>query len=149
MPAIKYSAEHNGQIFARKSQRTYTHTVVARRSMDAAIKYASNKEWNKVAFSNHAFFSQEANPATRKYSVTPEKEARYQAIAAMTKEQYAESLMRERLARIEMQRRDGYFDKMVNLGWCGRLDLAQRLAAKARRGSWYLDATILEAKAAP
>lgn len=149
MPAIKYSAEHNGQIFTRKSQRTYTHTVVARRNMDAAIKCESDKAWNKVAFSNHAFFSQEANPATRKHSVTPEQEARYQAIAAMTKEQYAESLMRERLARIEKNRLAGDYDRMVNLGWCGRPDLAQKLAAKERASGWYLDVTILEAKAAP
>lgn len=156
MAKTAYSAtDANGTVHTRKSDRGYTHTVVARKNLEALIAQANDKGWQKVERSNYAYAQQIASgndPHTRRnYSGTEAEQVRVdaenakrvadaKATISVSLEQYLENNRLDRVARAEAT------DLTVfhNLGWCGRPDLAQNLARKSAGGTWC-DITILEA----
>ncbi|USZ80581.1 hypothetical protein MQ4_53 [Serratia phage MQ-4] len=129
MAKTKYFAvDANGKTHTRTSARTYTHMVVVLANLEAG-REAARSEHNRKAYArNHAFYCQEAGPAP-KYSSSPAEMARYKAAAAMTCEEYVNNCVANALAAIDA--RGGEFaNDWADFGWCGRLDLAQKLAAK-------------------
>ena len=135
-----YRVEFKGQTFKRQTERTYTHLVVGRKNIEADIAVA--KAQRATYLKNHAFHCQEACEATRKYQHhTPEQLAGMVADAAMSADAYADREVADDLARIEAARALGSYDRYCDLGWAGRLDLAQKNAAT--RKAFWMDVTIL------
>jgi hypothetical protein len=48
------------------------------------------------------------------------------------------------VARVQQLKANGHYDVWCNEGWCGRLDLAQKLASKSSQ--YGVEVTILEAR---
>ena len=152
MPKTLFLAtDANGNVHKRTSQnRTYTHTVVAKRSMAESVRCANAqvknntrhaleqidhaersieeiKDWLRAKRCN--ILCQDDVYATKLqtegrafYAKWSNGHGREQAAAA-----YAAHHHMETIARIVQQEKDGYFNVFVNHGWCGRKDLAQKL----------------------
>ena len=58
---------------------------------------------------------------------------------------YAEAKKNERVARLVAKLVDGGFDEWFVEGFCGRFDLAQKLAGKVNGGYFAMNATIVPA----
>jgi len=58
---------------------------------------------------------------------------------------YLSAKLDERIAKVEERKAAGYYAKWQNLGWCGRLDLAQKLFSTAQ-GQRYARVAILPAE---
>lgn len=156
MPKIIYTAtDSSGQVHTRKSERTYTHTVVARRSFDRAMQladmnWASDRDnfayFAKIAAGNDPYPARNwlrGDNVHPSWAVTPEKIAAHQVevdaenakrladaierTAGHTVDSYVAAKRAERVAGILRKRAEGYYDVFVNLGWCGRRDLAEKL----------------------
>lgn len=154
--------DRNGFEHRRASQsRVYSHTVVARPSYRAALMLAA--EIDKTDRGNFAYHHDLATKGERdlgrgmvtrldSFGRDPEVE-RAKHIAelagAATAEEYATAKRDARVAKIEELKAKGYYDAFQNLGWCGRLDLAQKLAAKEGGSAYWEEVTILPATMAP
>lgn len=152
MKATKYTATHEGFTFKRSSARTYTNMVIYLGSVSQDRKDCElgRRSYWKI---NQRYYRDLANGINRlwdKYpeQFTPEKIAEEIADAKAWLEKGEEGHVADALARFEERlskadpkrlRADGdtYW---IDAGWCGRPDLAQKLAAK------HPTAVILEAK---
>jgi hypothetical protein len=145
MPKIKYSAtDANGLVHTRTSARVYTHMVVARPSYANAVASAS-APWMSTAKSNFKYYSD---------IISGREDARFTSVERATEElggattlaRYVEILIERALAAVEKSKAEGRYDRFFDKGWCGRPDLADKLAAKAR-SEGYAEVAILEAVA--
>lgn len=157
---------------ASGSGRQYTHTVVAQRSIDADIAYAEGRSWEKTERSNYAYYLKIAegnDPYPRQTyrsaerGDTPEQIAEERAAVDAenaksiadaqarlgginSAEEYIAAQRIDMLLKIAKNRDEGVYERWNNMGWCGRLDLAQKLAAKNAYGiQIYRNATVLAA----
>jgi ribosomal protein S18 len=160
MPKTSYTAiDPNGVIHKRTTEsRKYSHTVVALRSKDWALKAAVSKEMNRHHVSNFSHYSEFLNGTSRflERRSWQTKEQHQEAMendiqrardalqGDMTVEDYIARKQREDLEAVEKADQCGAFTSYSNLGWCGRLDLAQKLASKENGGYW-IKTVILEA----
>jgi hypothetical protein len=154
----------NGVEHKRTSdRRTYTHTVVFQKSYAKALERAS--QLYKVDGENfdyyvelaagqhqrvtpdsgyHASYSAEfiANARANQIAENERRQASAkETIEGHTRESYQRLKRDERVAEVERGKANGHLDHdWFNAGWCGRLDLAQKLAAG------YDNARILEAR---
>lgn len=174
MPKIKYFAiDPNGVTHTRTSDRIYSHAVVAKHSYDRALAMANDKGWARTDRSNFDYYCQIAagnHPYAKKHwdevayaahKKTVEWIADYNArmdaanaedlanaierTQGHTAESYCEAKRLERVASVEAKKADGYYDRFFCEGWCGRADLAHKLAAKCKNA---VDVTILPAQTA-
>lgn len=141
---IATTSDGTNTVFRRKSaNRTYTHTVVFQRSKDAAIAYAKsagNRSHHAstgkylldcVADGHHANlmrFEHYAKDTARQAKDVAEAKARLAGITTVAA--YVDRRITENLADIAKVNWSAWY----NAGWCGRLDLAQKLAAKINNG---------------
>ena len=147
-----------GIVHKRTSQnRVYSHTVVGRRSFNANLK-AAQEGHIPTERSNFKFYMAYVNGTSEylakksweneeqhKRRVDDEVARAVSALAGTTTfEQYRAMLRENAIARVMKAQREGQYDKYVNLGWCGRLDLAQKLASGSLAKN-YEDVRILEA----
>lgn len=158
----------NGTVHTRTSdRREYTHTVVYQHDKAALMAYATGSDWTKSDGNNFDYRREcaagthpnvtKVTPADKFHSsYTAEKIAEFQQAQremnakiiadakvetdGKTREQYIAERQAERVARVEAED----FTIWHNAGWCGRLDLAQKLAAKSAYA--WVRSTILEAK---
>ncbi|TJV68607.1 MAG: hypothetical protein E5X76_28925 [Mesorhizobium sp.] len=161
MPKTVYIAiDPNGVEHTRTTDRIYTHIVVAQRSKAAALASANDKGWRATERSNYEYAQKIAAgddpyPARTYMSADrftaeqiAEEQARVdaenakrlaQALAdtSVTLERYHLDRLAERVARAEA----GDYVSYVNHGWCGRHDLALKLAAKIGPSAVILPAT--------
>lgn len=138
MPSTKFTAtDPNGTVHTRTSKnRIYTHTVVYQRSKAAAIESA--KAMHKqhletgrylldcIANGKHLSlmkFGHYANDAGR--HARDVEDAKRSLRGLTTPEGYAAWMVADALEKIEASDWSQYW----NAGWCGRLELAQKLAA--------------------
>ena len=139
MPRTTYTAiDPAGRTHTRTTaSRSYTHTVVSKRSYQAALADAQSKQSYDMDLRNFKFYAENADRH-------PER------VAGHTPESYAEAQRAARVASVEAQKAKGFFDEYVNWGWCGRADLALKLLAKAQGSTWYdgSSAVILVAETA-
>lgn len=143
MPKHTYTATYAGQTFTRKSDRIYTHVVIATPSLASAIAHR-HEEVNSNTFArNYAYFCREADKATRKYDHTPAEIEKFQKIAAQPFAEYRAARLAEWLGAIETERQKGFFEKYQVVGWAGRPDLAQKSAASAKAKPWNADVKIV------
>jgi hypothetical protein len=164
MPKIKYSAtDANGLVHTRTSARVYTHMVAVRPSYDYAISRARRHGKNDASnfAENFAYYTQQI--AQGGYYTTPQswhtpesfaaENARHveRAIEALhgaaTADEYAAIMIAKAVADVEAKKAEGYYDTLGSAGWCGRPDLADKLAAKERGEPWNAEVVILEAVA--
>ncbi|MBZ9847206.1 hypothetical protein LB565_04285 [Mesorhizobium sp. CA14] len=149
MPKTVYTAiDPNGEEHKRTTaDRTYTHTVVYQRSKDAAIARAKDARKGHVDSGNYYLgcvrdghyanlmkFEHYRTDAARQASDAADAAAK---MAGRTAEEYADAKVAEHLAAIEATDWTVYH----NAGWCGRHDLALKLAAKIGPSAVILPAT--------
>lgn len=144
MAKTTYTAiDPNGAVHTRKSDRIYTHTVVARWSKERALQRAKSSASITQDGKNWDYETAIANGTKVTWVNFPEQQAEHKArciasLAGRSRDQYVADHLAKRIADVEAA------DYVVfrNIGWCGRLDLAHKLAAQSEG----VDVTILEAR---
>lgn len=143
--ATKYIAHHDGRRFERNSHRTYTHCVIEQgflhedreRAADAA-RY----DW-KTNRGYHLAKAEDRCPIVAKYPdhYPPERIAKDKANAIEWLAKGKAGLVAEALARFDARNAGKPDEYWGCIGWCGRLDLARKLAATGPRTK-ILEATV-------
>jgi hypothetical protein len=152
-----FAAAPDGSIHTRTSKtRQYTHTVLARHNYAHDLALADSiravdannfRYYFALAAGTHehlrpvAWRTAEQNEAERARSMAQAVE---QMRGCQTAVEYQLAQRADRLARLAECKADGYYDQWVDLGWCGRLDLAHKLVASKR--GYYTDITVVEAQ---
>lgn len=152
----------DGTEFKRTSDnRAYTHTVISKRNfnrdLDDAGKISATDASNFKFYTGivergyvscspsdvgkYAWLTAEQQAADAIASVANALE---QLAGAKTATEYQFAKRDERVAKVLAARDAGAYDVWHNAGWCGRLDLAQKLAAQQAKYG-LLEITILEA----
>lgn len=133
-----FATDANGKTHTRNSDRVYTHTVVYRHIKSEAMAAAHSDHWKSLDANNYEFDVAIATGNHNYTTITADRVAACKArVEAFTMDEYVANSLAERVARVEATD----FTVWHNAGWCGRLDLAQKLAAK------YNDVAILPAVA--
>lgn len=160
MATTKHIATADGQTFTRNSKsRVYTHCVVAKPSIDCALERAQSKAARDLHRSNYRWYQKAITSEGRLFEqykyVSDEQYAEQceydlaravEALAgAQSEDEYISRKVGEELAGIAAQDAKGFYDTWAECGWCGRFDLAQKLAATKRNHGYYGDVVILEA----
>jgi hypothetical protein len=145
---IKYFAiDPRGTEHTRNSARTYTHCVVAQADYAADLDRANSSTWlEPTDRKNHRYYSRTVNEGAFSQWTSEEQKAKMIAAAAMTEDEYVAHLRAERIARIEANRVAGKYDEYGVLGWCGRPDLAEKLANKHFNDGHNVNVTVLPAQ---
>lgn len=160
----------NGAAHTRSTAREYTHTVVGLPSLEKAMTDAlspwgvdaSNYEYfRKIAMTNGDYLAQACYRTADKWTaeqIAEEKASKDAANAKRLAEArdlldrcptlaaYRAQKQVERVAAVEKSKAEGAYEKWVNIGFCGRLDLAQKLAAKPV--GYYAKTAVLECRPA-
>ena len=139
MAKTTYTATHNGRSFTRKSHRTYTHAVLvpvskaARReeaASDARRVWKTNLAWQQSTVDG-------TNPHFAKYpeQYTPELLEKERQDAAAWLANGEDGMVADALARFDARAAEWELDAdgdtlWLLSGFCGREDLARKLAAK-------------------
>lgn len=160
MATTKHIATADGQTFTRNSKsRVYTHCVVAKPSIECALERAQSKAARDLHRSNYRWYQKTLACEGRRFEqskyVTDEvyreqcqrhiDDAIEELAEAQSEDEYISRKVGEELAGIAAQEAKGFYDTWAECGWCGRLDLAQKLAATKRAHEYYGDVVILEA----
>jgi len=140
MPKTVFTAtDAAGFVHIRKTERSYSHTVVYLPSYDRDMAHADRNI--KEDGSNWRFYADRvATGATRFLTNAEERAAEYASEAQAIAGERA-----KRVAFVRKREADGYYDKWQNAGWCGRPDLAAKLLADTQK--WTARAVILPATA--
>lgn len=148
----------NGTAHTRTSEtRIYTHTVVGLPSLQRAILYTISKENRKSFVDSYPHFAAYLDGTSRWLKKHDwETDAKYDGrvayeIARSEKElngatcadEYGQMKIDAKLANLRKLEAEGYYNKYQNMGWCGRADLAAKLAAKKTS---LICITVLEVK---
>lgn len=127
-----YTAEHQGFTFTRKSHRTYTHAVLLQGSV-AADRERCRRDAHRYWHTNLEYHQHAADglpcPGSR-YTVTPDQQAQSKAILEAGEDGYVAQRLAQHDSRAKpstLADGDTYF---TCAGWCGRLDLAGKLAGQ-------------------
>jgi len=154
--SLKHTAiDPNGVKHTRTSQsRVYAYTVVARsnyaRDVAMAGKLFEQDRRNFDFYTKMVAWGGAYEGVKRSWE-TPEyyaaETARYAAEVEKYKDRDTCAVMKraERIADVEARKAAGHYDRYNSLGWCSRMDLAQKLAAGQ---SHLCDVTILIAEIA-
>jgi hypothetical protein len=145
MPKIKYTAvDANGRVHTRSSARTYTHMVAVRPSYGYALGRAKLVE--RVSRSNFDYYTEivEGRGDARWCDVATATE---KLLGATSFTDYVAKFIAKAVAKVEADKAAGHYDSFGSAGWCGRPDLADKLAAKERGEPWNAEVVILPAVA--
>jgi len=137
------------------TSRTYSHAVIARRSYDSALASAEARR-----DPNYDYYRAIADGTSRhlvaySYRTAEQHAARLKAVVATalahldgadSREAYVAAKRAEAVARVEADEAAGEFDGWAVLGWAGRPDLADKLAASSRNRGCWADVTVVEAQ---
>lgn len=128
----------------RTTERTYTHIVVARRSKEYALQSAQTKwmHFDSNFWYHQAFIDGTSKWLERKSWETDESYAKRVSSdverakkanrGCSTPEELWEIVKAEQVAAADA----ADYSKWHALGWCGRRDLAEKLACGAGGGKW-------------
>ena len=152
-----YAIDPQGLAHTRSSQRrTYTHTVVflrgpAKQAADLAqaLAYAAKQAPETYAWYVGMTDGTEEAATKRRYpdlyaqAHYDAEKAKYTAkLAGRTVEQFtADEIERARTSHAKSVAA-GYYNTFHNAGWCGRYDLAQKLAGQTAGNVFILEALI-------
>lgn len=150
----------SGKLHKRTSlNRTYLFTVVSKRSETEArlflrapgilAAHRSNYRYHKAWLDGTSeFLTKPPYRSDEEHAAYVERhvaEARERLEGCATADDYIEKCVQEGHARIAEGKANGHYDEWVNDGWCGRRDLAEKLAQKMR-GQGRVEVTILPVK---
>jgi len=165
MPNVFQAIDPNGVTHTRSSEnRIYTHTVVSRFNTAKELQRVQSPAAEKYHASDYKFYGDviAGKHKRTRYQLrdkTPEESEAYYAMIdadavanavkhigdARNLREFVLAAVAANVAEIERRAREtDYFTKYTNGGWCGRYDLAVKLAGKRTRDD-FLDVTILEA----
>lgn len=126
----------SGKAYTRLTNLTYTHVVFARRSREQAMKDAQSKPYHhaanfwyfkdKVDGTSH-WLEKKSHESDEQHKARVEREVDEAKLAirgCKTPEELWELVKVEQMEAFEKID----FDEWHLMGWCGRLDLAQKLA---------------------
>jgi hypothetical protein len=120
----------------RRSDRTYTHTVVYKGGYARAVASVEDQAWAITDQNNYRYYLDIVEGRTGKapWETEAQHEARKGDAAGhlagcQCAADYIAKCKAHRLARIEANRAEGKYDTWQNAGWCGRSDLAQKVAS--------------------
>ena len=145
-----------GVVHTRTSaSRTYSHAVIARRRYASAL--ASAEAYRSP---NYEYYRRLADGTSRRlvaysWETAEQHAARYakerakaveELDGAESAEAYIAAERAKAVAAVEADKAAGKFDEWSVLGWAGRPDLADKLAATSRGRSYWVDVTIVEAQ---
>lgn len=136
MPKHTYNVELDNQTFTRTTARTYTHLVVAKISVSHRTNDVASEDSKYLYRERWEFYT---DPSQR---VPQEKRDAFDG-RDLTCEQYVQYTVDLHLANIEKKRAEGFYDKWIVIGWCGRHDLASKLASKTDSDPYFTDTRIL------
>lgn len=139
--ATNYVVEHDGETFKRRTFRVYSHLVLQRIDHEQAIA-ASHKNrvqsWHDLKERNESV----ATGLTKHWSGRPYTDAETEGarnMLALGAEGWAD-YMADKARALDSLKYPGRTHHWIVAGWCGRYDLAIKLAAK------YPNTTIREVK---
>lgn len=124
--------------------RVYTHCVAVRDCSEDAMKRALEAGNRKHVKESHEYAIRESNPQTARWNHTDEQLARFRADAALTFDEYQAKLIADEVAAVEENRANGYYSKWGVVGWNGRRDLAEKLAASEAGHAYRAEVKIIE-----
>lgn len=128
-----------GRIHTRTTKRTYTHTVVFLPCYAADLAKASqprqvdgdNWEFAGQMVAWGGVFNGVRKPYHTDEQVSKELASNQERVAQFPDRAAAiEGNRLRRIEDVEARKAAGYYETWQNAGWCGRLDLAQKLAAQ-------------------
>lgn len=149
MKGRKITLKHrlpDGTVASRWTARAYSHVVIARH--DLVKIRAEAGRLSKVDCSNFAYYQKQiAAGVGGTYSLgndlmsSPLSQADYdraveRVAGCETAEQYAEKCRDERLAAHDARYGTASAGEWFVEGWCGRADLAEKLASRCRASNW-------------
>jgi hypothetical protein len=147
-----FVTDDNGRVHTRNTTRTYTHVVLYRLSKEAALRLAERKDrfladnfWHHHGFVDGTSkwlvrAPWEKDDAQYKRRVEKDVARSHRALrGTKSPEEWYAALRDEALARIDRINYDIWHAE----GWCGRLDLAQKLAHKVNCRETVAEAIIL------
>jgi hypothetical protein len=133
----------DGTEITRTTHRIYTHVVVYTESLEKRLAHARSPDWRRTETRNHAYYAKIVQhgdgtgtayglPEVGEYDYKPGARAKSieEAKAFIAKYPTVEGYLAETLAEREAYARRAADGSWCLAGWCGRLDLAQKLAAK-------------------
>jgi hypothetical protein len=145
----------DGTVLTRKTDRTYTHAILVRRSYENALARASKP--SAVDGENWQFHLEMGagthELAQKKSWQTEERHAaelaghKARADQYSTREAAIEGERQARIAAIEALKKSGHFDRWGALTWCGRPDLAAKELAKAQADASNADVRAVQVAA--
>lgn len=150
----------DGSKVTRNTKRTYTHAVVVRRAHQPIINHIENLEKleGKGMRSSFQYYVDriEAHEAGRDYffrsngckadPLTPAEVEKAAAVRDAGFDGYVAARRKELMDRYTKMLDAGDFDSYSAIGWCGRPDLAQKLASKEAGDSRWAEVKIVEAQ---
>jgi uncharacterized protein (DUF427 family) len=164
MATKHFVIDQNGKKHTRTSQgRVYSHCVIVRDVYELALARAQiGTRLNANYISNFNYYvslaagtNEHSKPwSWEKPEDAAERIAKQRAKAEKeiagiaTPAQYLEKLIAEDIAAVEKQKAEGKYDEFGVYGWCGRRDLAKKLAAKCRALGHFDIVEIAEAQIA-
>lgn len=144
MSKTKYVVEFAGQTFTRTTARTYSHIVVAKPSKAKALYWASVCEDNNAKYLVDLALGKATVYSWQKPEDIAKHVAKGNAILAIGMDAYQAQYKANAIANIEQYASEGAYDIYEIQGWCGRADLAQKLANSL--GDSWVDVQIVEIK---
>ena len=147
-----FATAPDGTVATRKTDRTYSHVVFARRSLANRLKFV-DCSW-PVDASNYAYYcdihsgksghknksSYETDATHLRRLETAKTVAAYPNAAA-----YQNAMREERIKGVNAAATRGFFDHFVAVGWVGRRELASAHLAKRE----YEDFHVVAVERAP
>ena len=141
-----------GKVHTRNSaSRIYTHTVVAHRNYQRELAEAqkayngrSHFDWYSKRAKGQIDRNQWENDEQYAAKVADaQAEAIKKLNGTTTLADYEAMLIAQQIAQVEKNKAAGAYEEWLNMGWCGRRDLAVKLAGSC--DGWRINPRILEA----
>ncbi|MDO9252599.1 MAG: hypothetical protein Q7U48_13750 [Hydrogenophaga sp.] len=135
--ARKLTATHDGETFTRTTNRAYSHIVVVRPSLDKTLaRAARNAPISQRDFSRLVEVANNTYELMQYVNEAQIEEAKF--AIQMGYADYNQHLVSKAVVRASTN-----FDPHWYVaGWCGRLDLAQKLSAKETTSEWSVAAEV-------
>lgn len=151
MATKHFVIDPNGKRHTRTSQnRTYAFAVIVRDGYQQALARATSTNCDAQHARNYAYYVALANGTHAHCSFSDAERSIASAKAKIadcpTVEAYLAKLTADAVAAVEAAKAKGKYDEFGVYGWCGRYDLAQKLAAKARSINYFDCIEIVDAQ---
>ena len=134
-----YFADFDGHVVMRKTDRTYAYAVACKANYERDLAFSSKPD--KYDRKNHEFYCRCVRDNNFAYCSEAEIE-RMKKNAAMTADQYVADQVARRVAQVEDNKKNGYYDRFLAPSFTSRLDLAEKEASAMRRAG-NLDVRIV------